>query len=160
VNGNAAPHQKVPKKVEPKLDLGVIEKVGCTMCQDIALQHGRAAKPIGGTGVMKVAMVANTGTANPGKTPEVENSSGNEQIKAVQDDMKQGREATGDRQITTGQGVSQIDDRGRNRGRLDRAVQAKLGGTLRAAYQALIDEPVPSKFLTLLARLDRAEEID
>ncbi len=43
-------------------------------------------------------------------------------------------------------------------GKLDPIVQAKLGETLRIAYQALVETPVPEKFLTLLERLATAEK--
>ena len=43
-------------------------------------------------------------------------------------------------------------------GKLDPVVQAKLGETLRVAYQTLVEAPVPEKFLTLLERLATAEK--
>ena len=42
--------------------------------------------------------------------------------------------------------------------RLDPKVQAHIGGLLRSMYQALVDEPVPEKFLKVLEELDRSEK--
>ena len=38
-----------------------------------------------------------------------------------------------------------------------RAQQARLGELLRAAYQALVDEPVPVRITALVERLEREE---
>ncbi len=40
---------------------------------------------------------------------------------------------------------------------LDRQDQDHLGRQLRAMYQALLDEPVPPRFLMLIARLERQD---
>ena len=41
--------------------------------------------------------------------------------------------------------------------KLDPKVQVHLGTLLRSMYQALVDEPVPEKFLKMLEELDRTE---
>ena len=46
---------------------------------------------------------------------------------------------------------------GNPKGRVDRKVQAHLGRKLKHAYQELVDEPVPDKFLQLLDELKRKE---
>ncbi|GGK50324.1 NepR family anti-sigma factor [Salinarimonas ramus] len=38
--------------------------------------------------------------------------------------------------------------------RLDRATQARIGDQLRAMYSELLDQPVPDRFVELLAKMD------
>lgn len=42
--------------------------------------------------------------------------------------------------------------------RLDRDAQARLGEQLRAMYDELLQQPVPSRFVDLLKTLDEAEK--
>jgi hypothetical protein len=42
--------------------------------------------------------------------------------------------------------------------RLDRDAQARLGEQLRAVYDELLQQPVPSRFVDLLKTLDEAEK--
>lgn len=42
--------------------------------------------------------------------------------------------------------------------RLDRDAQARLGEQLRAMYDELVQQPVPSRFIELLKTLDEAEK--
>lgn len=75
-----------------------------------------------------------------------------------QDAMAQHREPKDDMNKPVKKDVASFE--GRRRGKLDPGVQAKLGATLRSTYQALIDAPVPARFLMLLERLEQAENKD
>lgn len=43
---------------------------------------------------------------------------------------------------------------------LDQLAQSKIGKILRDGYDEVVKEPVPDKFLTLLASLEASEEAD
>lgn len=67
----------------------------------------------------------------------------------------------GDPQGGDADNVAELKNLERNKsGRLNPVVQARLGETLRVAYQALVDTPVPAKFLVLLSRLAKSEDPD
>jgi hypothetical protein len=61
--------------------------------------------------------------------------------------------AQDDRSMGRFNGATEIPDEIK----LDPKVQVHLGALLRSMYQALVDEPVPKKFLKMLEELDRTE---
>jgi len=66
--------------------------------------------------------------------------------------------ATGQNEEKLNREPPQNDDAdGSPEARLDANVQAHLGRKLKAAYKALVDEPVPNKFRKLLDELESKE---
>lgn len=51
-----------------------------------------------------------------------------------------------------------LPDDSKERPRLDDLAASRIGKTLRARFDAIVNEPVPDRFVELLERLDSAEK--